>query len=302
MPAEQRSVVRLQDRRELLVPVLVIAHRDSGHPTDPELRVLPDLEQRDVAAPRVAGDDRSLRVGDPTRDEIGEAGVDVLELRPSDVPDQDVAPLAPVPDRAAVVDHAHCEPGFDVCLHLGLPAVEVEPRRPAVDEHHHRERPAGVVRGGVEAVDALAVRVLEVPRLVRAALRSPLRRRHELHARVVDGESLPVPLLVQEPHPPVRPDARLPDVARIGGDPLESAAREVVPGQARPAFEHVHEQERGGVGPPVVDEHLTLDVEIEVGPFAGLDVPDSRSRLTRALVVEGEALIAADGRPALRYE
>ena len=72
----------------------------------PQLRVLPDLEQRDVAAPRVAADDGALGVGDPAVDEVLEPGVHVLELRAADVADQRVAPLAAVPDRAAVVDHA----------------------------------------------------------------------------------------------------------------------------------------------------------------------------------------------------
>ena len=152
------------------------------------------------------------------------------------------------------------EARVDVRLHLRLPAVEVEPGRAAVDEHHHRERPAGVVRGHVEAVHALAVRVLEVPRLVRAARRRPRRRRQELRAGVVEHEPLPVPLLVQEPHSPVGPHARLPDEAGLAGDGLELAASRGRSGRGwRPALEHVHEQQRGGVGPPVVDEHLALE-------------------------------------------
>ena len=107
--------------------------------------MLSDLEQRDVPAPRVASDDRALRIGDPPVDQILQACVHVLELRAADVPDQRVAPLAAVPDRAAVVDHADREPGVDVRLYLRLPAVEVEPRGAAVHEHQHGERAVRVV-------------------------------------------------------------------------------------------------------------------------------------------------------------
>ncbi len=100
-------------------------------------------------------------------------GVHVFELRPADVADQRVAPLAAVAGRAPVVDESHREPGVDVRLHLRLPAVEVERGRPAVHEHQHRERPARVVRRDEEPVDALPVRVLEVPRLVRAGRPAP---------------------------------------------------------------------------------------------------------------------------------
>ena len=103
------------------------------------------------------------RIGKPTIDEVSETCVDVLEFRSSDVPDQRVAPLAPISDRATVVDHPDDESGVDVGLHLRLPPIEVEPGRPAVDEHHHREGPARVSRGHKEAVNPLAVRILEVP-------------------------------------------------------------------------------------------------------------------------------------------
>ena len=104
--------------------------------------MLAELQQRDVPAPRVPADDGTLRVGDPARDEIGEPRVHVLELGPADVRDERVPPLSAVPDGAAVVDHPDGEAGVDVRLHLRLPAVEVEPRRPAVDEHQHRKRAA----------------------------------------------------------------------------------------------------------------------------------------------------------------
>ncbi len=61
LPAEERTVVLLQERGELLVSQLVVADRDTRDAAEPELRVLAELEQRDVAAPRVAADDRALR-------------------------------------------------------------------------------------------------------------------------------------------------------------------------------------------------------------------------------------------------
>ncbi len=125
--------------------------------------MLPELEQRDVPAPRMARDDGTLAIGEPAPDQVLEAGVHVLELRSADVANQSVPPLAAVAHRPAVVHETHHEAGVDVGLHLGLPAIEVEPRRPAMDEHQDGERAARVVGRHVEAVHALAVRVLEVP-------------------------------------------------------------------------------------------------------------------------------------------
>ena len=214
-------------------------------------------------------------IGDSARDEIREPRVDVLELGPADVADERVAPLAPVADRAAVVDHPDGEAGVDVCLRLRLPAVEVEPRRPAVDEHEHREGPARVVRRHEEAVHALPVRVLEVPRLVRTRRGGAFPERDDLRSGVVEDEPLPLPLLVEEPDPPVGADARLPDVARLGGDRLELCPRKVVAVEMRTSLVDVLQQERRAVGPPVVRGDLTLEVELEreARPFRG-----SRSR------------------------
>ena len=123
---QERAVVRLQERRHVFVRVLVVRDRNPGHTAGPELRMLAELEQRDVAAPRPAADDRARGIRDASVDQILQAGVDVLELRPADVPDQGVAPLAAVAGRPTVVHQPHCEAGVDVRLHLRLPAVEVE--------------------------------------------------------------------------------------------------------------------------------------------------------------------------------
>src|SRR4029453_13843102 len=103
LPAEERAVVRLQDGRELLVPGLVVPDRDAGDAAPPEPGMLAELEQRDVSAPGVAGDHGSVRIGKPSRDEVAEAGIDVLQLRAADVADERVPPLPAIAYRAAVV-------------------------------------------------------------------------------------------------------------------------------------------------------------------------------------------------------
>ena len=300
LAAEQRAVVRLEERRQLLVAVLVVADRNACNTRNPELGVLPDLEERDVPTPGVAADDGALGVRDPAVDEVPEPGVHVLELGAADVSDQRVPPLAAVPDRAAVVDHADREPGVDVRLHLGLPAVEVEPRRAAVDEHQHWERAAGVVRSHVEAVHPLAVRVLEVPGLVRPAGRGgALLGSDELCAGVVEDQPLAVALLVREPDASVRTDACAPHEARLDLDRLERAAREVVAIEAGPSFDDVMEEERGCVRPPVDDVHGALEARRQIGALARGRVPDPGSLVTLELVLEREPLVPRDGRPAL---
>ena len=110
LAAEERAVVLLEERRELLVARLVVADRDTCDAAAPELGVLAELEQRDVAAPRVARDHRALRVGDPARDEVGSPAFTSSSSGPPMFPIERVAPLAPVADRAAVVDHPTAKP------------------------------------------------------------------------------------------------------------------------------------------------------------------------------------------------
>ena len=103
--SEQRSIVGLEQRRKVLVPGLVISHRNTRDAATPQVRMLSELEERHVTAPRVARDHCALRICDPALDQILQARVHVLELRAADVPDERVTPLAPVSSRAAVVDH-----------------------------------------------------------------------------------------------------------------------------------------------------------------------------------------------------
>jgi hypothetical protein len=141
-------------------------------------------------------------------------------------------------------------------------------------------------------VHALAVRVLEVPGLVRAAGRAEVVGRHELRALVVEDESPPMPLLVQEPHAAVRAHACLPDEAGLARHRFEHAGREVVPVEARPALEDVVQQERRAVGPPVRHEDAALEVGREVRPLARREIPDPRPLVPLELVLERQAPVA----------
>ena len=265
--------------------------------------MLAELEERDVPAPRVPADDGTLRVGDPARDEIREPCVHVLELRPADVPDERVAPLAAVADRAAVVDHPDGEAGVDVRLHLRLPAVEVEPGRSAVDEHQHRERASRVVRRDEEAVHALPVWVLEVPRLVRPRRRRALAERDDLGARVVEDEPLPLALLVE----------RTTRARPVGHAPSRCSRARSRSGVSSPSRRR---SGRGTTGPRAMFASRSAEPS---GHQSAAETSPSRSSRSRskspvsrfqiagprvavALVVARETLIAGHGRPAASGE
>ena len=125
-------------------------------------------EQRHVAAPRPAREHDPLGVGEAPGDEVVEAREHVLELEEPDVAGELVAPRLAEALGAAVVDHRDEEPGVDVGLDVRRPAVHVERVRPAVHPHDHRVR-AVARRADEEAVDPLAVGVVEPPGLERPA-------------------------------------------------------------------------------------------------------------------------------------
>ena len=54
---QQRPVVRLQQRRTVVVAALVVGHRHAGHAAPPQIGVLPELQKRDVTAPGPSEDD-----------------------------------------------------------------------------------------------------------------------------------------------------------------------------------------------------------------------------------------------------
>ncbi len=64
----------------------------------------------------------------------------------------------------------------------------------------------------------------------------------------------------------------------------------------------IPEEKRGGVRPPGLHGHAAVEVELQVGAGAGREIPDARSLVPVALVLEGEALIARNRRPALGEE
>src|SRR6266516_7706977 len=157
--------------------------------------MLAEFEKRHVPAPRVACDDGPFRIGDAALHQVAKTRIDVLELLAADIPDQSVAPFTAVAGRPPVIDQPDGEPLVDERLDLRLPPVHVEPGRAAVDEHHHRERAAGIVWGDKETVHAVPLRIGEVPGLVRACSRTRLSvERQYLGAPVVDYPSLPVAL------------------------------------------------------------------------------------------------------------
>ena len=160
---------------------------------------------------------------------------------------------ASVPDRAAVIHHAHHEPGIDVALHLRAEPVGVEPGGAAVHQHDHRERPIAFGRD-VEPVHAVAFAVVEVPRHVRPALGGALTvGAQHLGALVVQHQGLTVALGLPEPHPAVGTDPGAPDRARRVVDRRQRPGGEVVPVHLVTAFEEVDQEQRRRVGPPVVD-------------------------------------------------
>src|SRR6185437_1186881 len=54
LSAKQRSIVGLEQRRKVLVAPLVISHRNTRDAATPQVRMLSQLEERHVTAPRVA--------------------------------------------------------------------------------------------------------------------------------------------------------------------------------------------------------------------------------------------------------
>jgi len=147
----------------------------------------------------------------------------------------------------------------------------------------------------------LTVLVRELPGLVPlcSQVMAVLRGEH-FDVGVVEDESTAVSLLVQEPHAAVRADTCLPDHAGLGRDGDESPGRELVPVEAVSSLEPVLEQEHGAVGPPVLGEHGALEVDTEIVPLAGRKVPEPGPLVALPVVIEREALIARDRRPALR--
>ena len=170
-PAEQRSIHRLQRRRLLVEGHHVIPDRHARHPDAPQIGIAAELHQRDVAAPRPAGDHRALAIDVVALQQIVQPRRHVVHVGEPGVAGQRVTPGTPVPGRTPVVRHRHQEPRVDIGLDLGHVAVDVQPMRSAVDEHHHGVRAVAV------GLDDPAVHVLPLPVSVAPVAERPARRR-----------------------------------------------------------------------------------------------------------------------------
>ncbi len=192
--AQQRAVVRLEQRRHVLVGELVVADRHAGDAAAPvPFGMLPQHHQREVAAPRPTADGRAFRIRDPRRDQVVERVVEVLQLGPADVAHEGVTPLRAATGRAPVVDEHDGESGVDVGLNLGMPLVLVEPGRPPVRTNQDRPRSAPR-RRHEEPLHRLTVSIVESQQLERPAGRCRL---------ALEREHLPA-CLVEDPRGPRR--------------------------------------------------------------------------------------------------
>ena len=140
------------------------------------------------------------------------------------------------------------------------------------------------------------MRVVEVPGLIRPAGRRAVSvQRNDLGAGVVEEQPLAVSLLVRHPDPSVGPHARLQDHARLGRKRLERPGVDLVAVRTVTALEAVHEENGRRIGPPVVDEDRSLEIDGQILPLAAREIPEAGSLFALALVVEREPLVAGHG-------
>ena len=109
-------------------------------------------------------------------------------------------------------------------------------------------------------------------------------------------------LMVYEPHPAVRPDPRLGDEAFGSGNAGQHSGSQVVAEEPGPPLEQVPQQKGRTVRPPVLYYDDPVELQAQVGPFSGPEIPDGRSFVALPLVHDGQAGVAGDGRPAPRRE
>ncbi len=79
--------------------------------------------------------------------------------------------------------------------------------------------------------------------------------------------------LVEEPDRPVRPDTCRPDDTGFVEDGPHVARVKVVAKDAVAALVPVNEEQGGAVRPPVVRRDGAVEVELEVGPLSGREIP-----------------------------
>ncbi|HWI04766.1 MAG TPA: hypothetical protein VNT52_13225, partial [Acidimicrobiales bacterium] len=80
-------------------------------------------------------------------------------------------------------------------------------------------------------------------------------------------------------------------------EPLDRPGVEIQPVEAAAALVLVVQQERAGVGPPVLDLHVAGQVDAVVPAPAGAEVPDGRALEALALLRHRQPLVTGHRRP-----
>ncbi len=107
---------------------------------------------------------------------------------------------------------------------------------------------------------------------------------------------------MEEPDRPVRPDTCRPDHTGFVEDGFHFARGQVIAEHAVACLVPLNEEQSGAVRPPVVRRDGAVEVELEVGPLSGREIPHRRPLVSLALVVERQSRLARNGRPALRVQ
>ena len=149
-----------------------------------------------------------------------------------------------------------------------------------------------------EPVDALAVGVLEPPRLERPALGRRGSLGLEQRRRRADREQRRRVLAVVDAVPDlaVGPDGRRRDRAGLGVEQGDRAGREVVAVEVVPAVDELEQEQRRAVRPPVDGLDRPGQLERQVGHLAGASVPDRRTPLAGPLVGDRDPRVAGQRR------
>ena len=172
------------------------------------------------------------------------------------------------------------------------------PFRPAV--HAHDGGP-GTFSGGRrdERLDPLTARAFEPERATRSAAGTPGRPAGAITVRpssaTIDGTCDGV--AVQEPHGTVGSNRGTEDLTR--GFPTSVARRRsgIDPYELIRSFELMASQDRGAVGPPPDRDHGSGEIDLEVVPLSGREIPDRRPFERTSLRREQQPLVAPDRAP-----
>ena len=147
-------------------------------------------------------------------------------------------------------------------------------------------------------MDALAVGVLEPPRLERPAGGGRRARGLEQRRGRADREQRRrvQPVVDAVPDLAVGPDGRRGDRAGLRVERRERAAREVVAVEAMAAVDELEQQQRRSVGPPVDRLHRAREIQRQVDELAAPRIPEGRALLAGPLVGDGDPRVAGERR------